>query len=295
MRYVVEASYKPEAADILNKIAMAIGGCGHVVDRWMGPNMPGDAYDPIPDVVNCDWVVVWEGLTTDYEGYLSSAVNAGARVAYVGRGWMGEPDTFQIDTGGVGVLASWTHEFHAPDTESPGMVVRGGPVLVFIEDDTDVRMARFCPWFASNVDWLVHLDNNLGVDMTVRVPESLRRKDVMKVINDSPRMTLSDRPTLLDDLDCSAAMAVTTADEGLQAIAAGKPVLSYGHTAYRHNRVVAAVDGLQTQTRKRGSEIRDGFIPDVDAAACKSMVAAARYHTHHLGRIMAGLSMILPV
>jgi hypothetical protein len=191
------------------------------VSRWYG-----DARRPFPE---CDLAILWGSLHPKYDAVCETL--GGTPRWFVQHGWLPKGSTVQLDPVGYDATAGWAQD--PPCIVDGGRLkVSGSPMMVALQGDNYPGKDQFSPWFATVREFVAHLAEWSGIPMVLR-RHPAGSYDLDDIVESCPLMTWDTHESVADSIAVACAVATRHSTVGLEAIAAGKPVLCYGNAVYR--------------------------------------------------------------
>jgi hypothetical protein len=229
---LVEARRDPQPGAALDAIAATCRGLGHDVFRWRGPQsgrVPHWRY-----LFRCDLAIVWNGSNAKYDRSMETLRRRGTPVLFTELGWHPQRGHIQIDPVGINACAGWAAE----PLRSPGMtplpVKSSGDLLVVLQLDRDVQIARLSPWFANMQAFVEFICRHSVLRVRVRHHPRFEPPAEFRALVSQLGGSWDHSPSLAAALAGARAMACVNSSCGVEALAAGLPVLCYGKANYRH-------------------------------------------------------------
>jgi hypothetical protein len=254
---LVEARRDPQPGVALDAIAATCRRLGHDVFRWRGPQS-----GRVPHwrwLFPCDLAIVWNGLNPKYDRAMATLRRRGTSVIYTELGWCPQRRHIQIDTAGINARASWAAEpLNSQGSSTPLAVKPAGDLLVVLQLDHDTQITRLSPWFADMRAFVEFICRHSA--LPVRVRHHPRRKPDDEFIQRVRQLggTWDESPSLAAAMTGARAMACVNSSCGVEALAAGLPVLCYGLANYRHRGAVYCLDDDPQATTKATQSLADG-------------------------------------
>jgi hypothetical protein len=244
---LVEARRDPQPAAALDAIAATCRGLGHDVFRWRGPQS-----GRVPHwrwLFPCDLAIVFNGLNPKYDRAMATFRSRGTPVIHVELGWHPQRGHIQIDPAGINANASWAREPLTRPAVTPLAVRERGDLLVVLQLDRDTQITRLSPWFANMQAFVEFMCRNSA--LPVRVRHHPRWRPPEEFIARVWRLggTWDESPSLSAAMEEARALACVNSSCGVEALAAGLPVLCYGRANYRHPGAVYCLDDEPEATR----------------------------------------------
>jgi hypothetical protein len=298
---LVEARKDPAPGEALDRIAAACGALGHRVVRWRGPlsgRVPHSRW-----LAACDLAILWNGAHPRYARSVAALRQRGAGLLFVELGWHPQRGMIQMDPVGINARASWAPQSGAgpaalDGTEAPcaagqPFAVRpGGDLLVVLQLDRDTQITQLSPWFPNMRTFVEFVCAHSALPVRVRphprvAPDPSFRRRVVELGG-----TWDESPSLADALAGARALACVNSSCGVEALAAGLPVLCYGQAVFRRARAVYCLNADPAATRAATSRIAAG-----QAALCRHCAEATvrdvLSHQWPLGEIPQRLPALL--
>jgi hypothetical protein len=244
---LVEARRDPQPGVALDAIAATCRGLGHDVFRWRGPQS-----GRVPHwrwLFPCDLAVVWNGLNPKYDRAMARLKSRGTPVIYTELGWHPQRGHIQIDPTGINANASWAAEPLTRPGVTPLRVRESGDLLLVLQLDHDTQITRLSPWFADMRAFVEFMCRHSA--LRVRVRHHPRRRPTEEFIAGVGQLggTWDESPSLAAAMAGARALACVNSSCGVEALAAGLPVLCYGKANYRHPGAVYCLDDDPQLTR----------------------------------------------
>jgi hypothetical protein len=244
---LVEARRDPQPGAALDAIAATCKSLGHDVFRWRGPQS-----GRVPHwrwLFPCDLAIVWNGMTERYQPALQKLRRRGTPLLFTELGWYPQRGHIQIDPAGINAVASWAAEPLKSRGRTPLAVRQSGDLLVVLQLDWDTQITRLSPWFADMQSFVEFLCRNSA--LPVRVRHHPRQRPPAEFIERVQQLggTWDESPSLAAALQGARALACVNSSCGVEALAAGLPVLCYGLANYRHPGAVYCLDDGPQATR----------------------------------------------
>lgn len=253
---LVEARRDPPPGAALDAIAATCRGQGHDVFRWRGPisgRVPHWRW-----VFPCDLAIVWNGMTPHYRPALARLRRKGTPLLFVEMGWNPQRGHIQIDPAGINAAASWAAQPLGSRGRTPLTVRPGGDLLVVLQLDWDTQITRLSPWFADMHRFVEFVCRNSA--LPVRVRRHPRFQPPQEFIDRVGKLggVWDESPSLAAAMEGARALACVNSSCGVEALAAGLPVLCYGAANYRHAGAVYCLDDDADATRQATAELAAG-------------------------------------
>jgi hypothetical protein len=244
---LVEARKDPQPGMALDKIAGACREMGHDVFRWRGPQsgrVPHWRY-----LFRCDLAIVWNGSNAKYDRAMATLRRRGTPVLFTELGWHPQRGHIQIDPAGINACASWSAEPLHSNPVTPLAVREQGDLLVVLQLDRDVQITRLSPWFANMQAFVDFLCRHSALPVRVRHHPRFAPPDEFQTLVRELGGSWDESPSLAAALAGARALACVNSSCGVEALAAGLPVLCYGKANYRHPYAAYCMDDDPAATR----------------------------------------------
>jgi len=253
---LVEARKDPQPGVALDAIAATCREMGHDVFRWRGPQsgrVPHWRY-----LFRSELAIVWNGSNAKYDAAMATLSRRGTPVLYTELGWHPQRGHIQIDPVGINANASWSDEPLASRPVTPLSVRDRGDLLVVLQLDRDVQITRLSPWFANMQAFIEFICRHSALPVRVRhhprfAPPDEFRSRVLELGG-----SWDTSPSLAAAMEGARALACVNSSCGVEALAAGIPVLCYGKANYRHPYAVYCMDDDAASTRIVTSALAEG-------------------------------------
>jgi hypothetical protein len=254
---LVEARRDPQPGVALDAIAATCRELGHDVFRWRGPQSGRVPY--WRHLFHCDLAIVWNGLNPKYDRAMATLRGRRTPTLFVELGWFPQRGHIQIDPAGINASASWAAEPLASACLTPQPVRSTGDLLVVLQLDRDVQITRMSPWFANMQTFVAFLCRHSA--LPVRVRHHPRFEPPVEFIEKVRQLggTWDNSPSLGTALAGARALACINSSCGVEALAAGLPVLCYGLANYRFPGAVACLDDDPAATRQATELLAAGY------------------------------------
>jgi hypothetical protein len=145
---------------------------------------------------------------------------------------------FQVSRDRVGAMAPWASAFKAP-AGATACKSSGQQALLILQSHYDAGLRLFSPWFENTVDWLDFMLLNTTQNYWVwQPPGVLLSQQVLDFIEGEPALKLIGGNQGPDRFNRSAFIATINSPFAVPAILHHRPVLTYGHSAFRHRYAV---------------------------------------------------------
>ena len=253
---LVEDRIAPLARPALDAIAETCRGLGHEVFRWRGPfsGPVGHWRRLFP----CDLAVLFNGTHPRYRPYVHRLRMSGAKLLYVEVGWNPQRGTCQIDPCGINAAASWSKPPLEAVGDTPLAVRDSGELLVVLQLDNDTQITQHSPHFRHMRGMLEFLGRHSQLPIRVRQHPLAPPDDSLRQLVIAAGGRWDTSPSLAQAMVTCRAVACVNSSCGVEAMAAGLPVLCYGEAVYRHPGAVYCLDGNPENTRQATAELAAG-------------------------------------
>lgn len=256
MRLLVEdKDTYPPLAPVMNALAGAGEALGAEVVRWHDSKpWPGGHLDA---ALICNG---WDrGREKKHNTVLDRMANR--PTFWVENGWLTQATSFQLDPVGINGLASWAREPLGLNGRHLLTVRKEGDVLIALQSDGDSNLWHpdLAPIFQTNKQLLQHFASACPLPMRVRPHPRYPKCGAEALVDEHPLMTWDTSETFATALEGARAVAMINSTSGIEAIAAGLPLLTYGRNVYTHHPgVVFQMTGLEACTTEVLSALWDG-------------------------------------
>ena len=254
---MIVAIEKRPRITILNRIASAVNGGNFQVVRFNSPMRVSGEVLP-----KCDAVVLFNGAHPKYRSIVDTARRRGVYTIFIELGWLPQRPYNQVDFNGINADVSWANDSLGNVSDSP-IKLKPGKLLVPLQNDEDVSIRSQSPWFSCMFQFLKYLGEHSTMPLIIRKhPRHIAKTDrrVIRLVEGSKKMVWDQSPSLTVALGNARAVATINSTSGLEAIAAGCPVLCFGHAIYRRDDVVICLDNGAKRTRRAIEAIVKGKI-----------------------------------
>lgn len=285
MKIAVDERHIKEPGRMLSGLARACRDLGHTVSTWYADT------DPMPE---CEFAILWCSPHPKYQEAVKRIRQQNIPVLFVEYGWLPKWNTFHVDPRGSHGLASWA--------EDPLDVVRGEPVpvpegdlLVTLQGGFYATSPEFSPWFANIHEHMKHMVAHSQIPLRFRCrPLNGISKEMRAIVDGRSDAVFDKSDTLSKALEGACAVATLHSTCGIEAMAAGLPVLCYGRAPYRVPGAVWCMDDSPLKTWCRTAQLKAGHC-DLDIASQAAMIARLKSKQWTLDDLPQRLAPLLTI
>jgi hypothetical protein len=271
---LVEARRDPANGPALDRIATVCHAAGHDTFRWRGPLSGRVPY--WRRLFVCDLAILWNGAHPRYERTVAKLKARGTQILHVELGWNPQRGTIQIDPQGTNARASWAAERLASLSRTPVATRTHGDLLVVLQLDRDTQITQLSPYFRDMRSFVEFISRHSELPVRVRAHPRATLGRAAHGCSDAKEsgvsanaqslawalglsgVTWDDSPSLAAALTAAKAVATINSSCGVEALAAGLPVLCYGESIYRHPGAVYCLTDDPQATRAATAELAAG-------------------------------------
>ncbi|QDS91727.1 Capsule polysaccharide biosynthesis protein [Roseimaritima multifibrata] len=271
----------PYARIGLDCVADCLAMDGYRVIRWQGPYARRFKFvaSAIPD---CDAAVIWNGLKPRYQSPVKTLKRKKIPFLVMEVGWYPQAGTYQIDSDGINVGASWVQTLlrQKSSMSSPVTLNQNGmDLLVIMQNDADSQITHFSPYFDRMSEFLRFLIGASYLPLRIRFhprhPPGIRLKKLIRRHCD--KLTVDRSPSLSSALDQALAVASVNSSSGVEAMDRQLPVLCFGESIYGVTGAVYRLNRDPEKTRHVTQELSQGRC-DLDSALIQLVVSTIKSH-----------------
>jgi hypothetical protein len=257
---LVEARRDPASGPALDRIAAVCRNLGHDTFRWRGPLSGRVPY--WRRLFDCDLAILWNGAHPRYQPAVAALQARGTQIVYVELGWHPQKGTIQIDTAGINARASWAAEPLRTTSRTPLAVRQHGDLLVVLQLDRDTQITQLSPHFGNMRSFVEFVSRHSALPVRLRAhPRQPAGTFDSRPLARGPQCGAAiwdDSPSLVAALAGAKAVATINSSCGVEALAAGLPVLCYGEAIYRHAGAVYCLTDDPQETLEATSQLAAG-------------------------------------
>ena len=206
----------------------------------------------------CDLAILYNGAHRAYRPVLARLRARGAATLMVELGWLPQTGHYQVDPQGVNASASWANEPLEVEGNTPLPLRRTSDLLLLMQLDCDTQITEHSSHFASMEGLIRFVSASSELPVRVRPHPKSNQNVQLRGIAEACGAKWDSSESLAESFASARAVACINSSAGMEAMAAGLPVLCYGKAMYRHAGAVYCLGGDPHETRSVTAELARG-------------------------------------